>query len=189
MIIHCHLLKKLTLHSAGNLDSLGRSLSRRKTRSHSTAGALAVQPSNRWHLSYWSMEKEILPCPWTSGLCSLPQLCSYHRSCGTPGVFHSGNLEGEGELTEEAFTIIATQGCCSFMETLGECVSSWDREGSTLYAINVLWNRVRFQPSMFHPEGHTFLFLRSLSSKTKQRGPALRSPGGGMKCSGLQSQR
>lgn len=147
-ITHRHLFQKLMLYSVGNLDSCGSSLSRRKTRSHSTARASEVQLSIRRYLSYWSIEKEVLPGPWTSGLCSLPQLGSYNGPYGTPGVFYSGNLEGEGELAEEAFTIVATHRRRSFREPWGQCVANWDREGSTSYAINVLWNRSKV--STFH---------------------------------------
>lgn len=56
--------------------------------------------------------------------CSLAQLCSYSRSYGTPGFFHSGNLEVESRAHRgSVFKNIATQGGCTLLKTLGQCVS------------------------------------------------------------------
>ena len=56
--------------------------------------------------------------------CSLSQLRSYNRPQGTPGVFHWGNLEVEGRTHRgSVFKNISTQGCCSSVENLRQCVS------------------------------------------------------------------
>lgn len=115
-VIHCHLLKKLRGYRKP------RFLWEKPKWPFNWLGLGGLAQCQT--ISFLLIHREINPSlslpHWFRG--SLVQLCSCHRSYGTPGFFHSGNLEvvsraHRGNVCKNT----ATQGCCTLPETLGRC--------------------------------------------------------------------